>query len=325
MAVTANPKPQALAPLAAPLAPTENPAAVFLAGLAAGPGRRSQHAALDLFAAELTKGQADAASLPWHQVRFAHIAAVRSRWIARMAPASVNSRLSAVRGAIKAAWRLGQVSTDDYMKAIDVENVRGSRLPAGRALEHGEVQALFGACADGSPAGVRDAALFAIMYGCGLRRAEAAALTLADWDSEKARLAVLGKGNKQRAVYLSNGSLEAVRAWLAVRGQQAGPLFLAIGKGGRIAASGMTGSAIAARLKARAAAAGIKACSPHDLRRSHASTALDNGADIAALAANLGHASVQTTARYDRRGERAQRKAAETVFVPFAGSASGPA
>ena len=61
-----------------------------------------------------------------------------------------------------------------------VRPVRGSRLPAGRALDIGEITTLFAACNDGTRAGTRDAAMLSLLYGGGLRRAEAAAIQVAD-------------------------------------------------------------------------------------------------------------------------------------------------
>ena len=294
-----------------------HPAAVYLARLAPG-SRRAMRGALDLVARELTGGRADAASLAWPALRYQHVAAVRARLAERLAPPTVNKTLAAVRGVVREAWRLGLVAAEVHQSIADIQGVRGERLAPGRALTVRERQKLYEAAPDG-PSGARDAALLAVLDGCGLRRAEAAACDLGDADPAAESLAVRrGKGGKGRIVPLTNGARDAVRDWLAVRGAAPGPLLCAVAKGGRVKTGArLTTQAVYNRVRWLADRAKVARFSPHDFRRTLIGDLLDAGADLATVSAMVGHASVQTTARYDRRGEAAKRRAAALRAVPY--------
>lgn len=297
----------------------QNPAAVYLASLKQS-SRRPQLAALETIAALMSNHQAGALDFPWADLRFAHTAAIRAKLTESKAkPATINRMLSALRGALRAAWELGQLSSDDYQRAVNVKSVNGETLPPGRELTSGEMVALMADCEnDPTPAGVRDGAIIALMYSCGLRREEVVALSLASYESETGRLVVHGKRDKERTAYLLGGAEWAMADWLVIRGRGDDPLFCAINKGGRLDPSkSMTPQAIYNLLAKRAALAGVREFSPHDLRRTFVSDLLDAGADIATVAKMAGHASVNTTARYDRRPEDAKRKAAGLLHVPY--------
>lgn len=296
----------------------QHPAAVYLATLQPTGERAARHA-LDLAAGILTGGRADSLTIPWPAIRFQHTAAIRAQMVQRYSPATVNLTLSAVRGVLKAAWQLGQMSAADYQLAVSVKSVKGSTIPAGRELSAGELSALMTACdSDTTHAGIRDAAIIALMYSCGLRREEVITLTMEDYDPETGRLVVRGKGKKERTTYLANGALYALGDWLKARGTEAGPLFYAINKSGRINNQrAMTPQAVYNLLAKRAEQAGVNSFSPHDLRRTFVSDMLDAGADIATVAKIAGHANINTTTRYDRRPEEAKKKAAGLLHIPY--------
>ena len=294
-----------------------NPASVYLAALAVG-SRRTMRDALNIIAAMLTNGHGDALTVNWAALRFQHTAAIRSRLAEQYRAATANKMLSALRGVLKTCWRLGYMHADDYTRAADVPSITGSTLPKGRALSSGEIDALMTACLnDSSAAGARDAAIIALLRVGGLRRAEICALTLADYDAETGALIVRGKRNKERAAYVTNGAKDALDDWLLVRGGESGALFCPVSKGGTISIRRMYPEAVFNMLTKRAAQAGVKDLSPHDFRRTFVSDLLDAGADIATVQKLAGHANVQTTARYDRRGEQAKRKAVALLHVPY--------
>lgn len=294
------------------------PALIYLARLAPG-SRRTMRTALEAIARLATGGALDADELPWWELRYQHAAAIRAELAARYAPATANRMLAALRGVLRECWRLGLLEADAYHRAADLEVVRGERLPSGRALGAGELRTLFDSCAvdEITHRGARDAALVATLYGLGLRRAEVVALALEDYDVDAATLRVIGKGNKERVGYAGAGTRDALGAWVALRSSAPGPLFCRVNRGGRIELSSLTEQAVYGILQRLSRDAGVAAFSPHDLRRTFVSDLLDAGADISAVQRLAGHASVQTTVRYDRRGEHAKRKAAELLHVPY--------
>jgi len=302
--------------------PGRHPAFVYLARLAPG-SRPTIEGALAAVARAIGGEGATIASFPWNELRYQHTAALRAALWDRYAPATANKILAAVRGVLREAWRLRQISADDYQRAIDIGVVRGSRPPRGRHLGADEVRGLFQQCAaDAHAAGVRDAALLGVLYGAGLRRAEVVALSLSDYTVTDGALRVRGKGNKTRVAYLRGGAAQALAAWLAVRGTTtdrdgATAVFTRIYKGSAVTPHRLTPQAVLDVLRRRAARAGLRPFSPHDVRRTFIGDLLDARVDLATVQQMAGHAQVTTTARYDRRGERAKRAAADVLTVPY--------
>jgi len=302
--------------LAHPLPLDQRPAAVYLAGLGSEASRRTMRQALDAIAHLLSGGRADALAFPWWEMRFQHVSAVRAALSERYGTATTNKMLSALRGVLKAAWKLGQMDAEGYRLAASVRNVKGEVLPTGRAITSGELLALLDTCGQDA-GGVRDAAMIAVLYSCGLRRAELVALDIEDYDVQAATLLIRGKGGKERLAHVVSGAAAALADWLTLRGEDPGPLFHPVRKGGAIMDGRLTTQAVYHVLRKRAAQAGVKELSPHDFRRTFVSDLLDAGADIATVQKMAGHAQVTTTARYDRRPEEAKRQAANLLHVPY--------
>ncbi len=337
----------------------QNAAAIYIASLPADSGKRTQAQALRVIAGLL---DADLDRLNWGALRYQHTAAIRARIAQVYKPATVNKMLSALRQTLKQAWLLGQMTAEEYSKAIELEPVTGATLPTGRELSQDEILAFMNACINDvdpetketTAAGARDAAIIALLYAAGLRRDEVVKLDMDSYDPETGKLVLTGRRSKQRTAYVANGAAAALNDWLTIRGLRPGPLFVEVNKGGRVLieresmivkpfrkirgvevpnkkagktiyrGGAMTSQAIYNMLAKRAREAGIKNFSPHDLRRAFISHLLDAGADIATVSKMAGHANMQTTARYDRRPEGAKRKAAELLHVPYKTQKAGP-
>ncbi len=199
----------------------------------------------------------------------------------------------------------------------------------GRHLEPGEIRALWhAASADRKGArGPRNLAVLALLYGCGLRAGEAVGLTLVDLDlGEEPAVRVFGKGRKRRVVPIPPAAVAPLQRWIAARGRErgGGVLLLPVLKNGdiRYERSGkpaeLTPQALTGICLSLARQSGLAPFRAHDLRRSFAGQHLDAGTDIATVAALMGHANVTTTARYDRRPDRARRAAQGRLWVPEA-------
>ena len=314
------------APPSFPRPASQHPVTVYLASLSEASKRPQRHA-LDTAAALLTSGRTeDALAVEWSALRYQHVQVLRARLsddvqAERLAPATANRVLSAVRRVLLEAWRLGQMTQEDYARAVDVETVKGERLPAGRDVNEGERRALLMTCAkDTTPAGRRDAALLGVLYAGGLRRAEVAALELGDYDARAGSLRVRhGKRNKERLAYVEGGAAAYLADWLHVRGDWPGSLFTPVTPGGGILHRRLSATAIYAMLERRAEEAGIQPMTPHDFRRTFVGDLLDAGVDLSTVGRLAGHAKTETTARYDRRPEAAKQAAVRRLHVPYLG------
>ena len=157
--------------------------------------------------------------------------------------------------------------------------------------------------------GVRDRAILAVLLYHGLRREEAARLTMSDLVERRGikHLRVHGKGKKIRFLPLHPVAAERIYAYLerdSVRDTSSGPLFRSVR--GKTTGAGVTANGLYTVVAHWARVAGIEVdgLGVHGLRATAATNALEHDADIAKVQMWLGHANISTTRLYDRRGQR---------------------
>lgn len=187
-----------------------------------------------------------------------------------------------------------------------------NRLPGVLTVQ--EVEALMEPIDLATPAGMRDMALFELIYSCGLRISEAVDLTLDTVFVDQGILRVVGKGDKERLVPMGEMAQEALRRYMDVGRPQlvknAGiqQLFLNQ-RGGPLSRKGMW-----KRFKELAALAGIEA-KVHTLRHSFATHLLQGGADLRAVQELLGHSDISTTQIYTHV-DRDQLRSKHQMYHP---------
>jgi len=317
-------EPAALVLAASPGRRDANPYWVYLAQFG-GEAERTMRRCLDRLAAMLMMLPEDepvarnlGERFPWHEVRYAHARLLRTRLAARWdSPAHPNKHLSALRGVTEECWNLGLISAEDWQRVRKVKNIKGERAPAGRNIAAPEIAVLLAHClADDTPAGVRDAALTAVLHSTGCRRAEIATALIEKYDPGERRLMVIGKGNKERETYIHPGAVPYLDRWLVMLGERRGPLFRPVDQWGHVGCGAMTARSVGQIIARRHAAAKIAPLSTHDFRRTFIGDFIDAGGDLVHAQQLAGHASATTTARYDRRPGRARRAAVDKLSLP---------
>lgn len=214
---------------------------------------------------------------------------------AGMATPSVARNLAALRGFHKYLVMENLANSDP---TANLETPKGwKRLP--KAISAADVDSLLNQPDPSSTLGMRDKAMLELLYATGLRVSELVALRLQNINLERGFLIVMGKGSKERAVPMGETAASAVKTYLAgarhlLLGRQNSELvFISSRK------RGMTRQMFWERIKMYSAKAGIgRHVSPHTLRHSFATHLLDNGADLRAVQAMLGHSDISTTQIY---------------------------
>lgn len=207
----------------------------------------------------------------------------------KLSPATINRRLAALRSLVKLARVLGLVTW-----ALEVPGVRskayrdtrgGSRSDFAAALQQLEGRK--------DAKGKRDSALLRLLHDLGLRRNEAVSLDLEHIDLEAGTVSVMGKARRERELLtLPLETRAALSAWLEVRGNAVGPVFLNLSRNGT--RGRLTGTAVYLIVK------GLGLLRPHGLRHMAITSALDlSGGNVRAVQKFSRHADLRTLQVYD--------------------------
>jgi site-specific recombinase XerD len=220
---------------------------------------------------------------------------------AHYASSTINLRLAAIRRLAYEAADCGLLSPDLAAGIRRVKGVKKHGVRIGNWLTAEQGKRLLAAFDNGCLRGKRDYAMVAVLLGCGLRRAEAAALTVETLQQREEHWVIadlVGKGGHVRTVPVPLWVKAAVDDWLHAAEVNAGPVFRAINKAQRVGKSAFSPKVIWGVVKAGSSKCSLENVAPHDLRRTCARLCHEAGGELEQIQFLLGHVSIQTTERY---------------------------
>ena len=288
-----------------------NPAKVFADSLGTKKASKVTLRVIDYLCFEYN--QTNHKTLDWSDFNYVKILELRRKFIEKeLRTSSINSYISKLKSVSRESWRLNIIDTETYMRIKDIDGVKGHSDITGRALSPVELNSAVNYSGNDIK-DIRDSAVIAVGYGCGLRSFEIAQIELKDVSGNK--IIVQGKGRVIRNVYLPNFSLKALKCWLHIRGSHQGAIFSSLTKNHRLLDKGISVRTVGDIIDKRCKNVGIQRFTPHDLRRSFATNLLASGVDVFIVQKLMRHTNINTTRIYDMRGEDA--KMAAVKMLPF--------
>src|SRR5665811_1319221 len=214
---------------------------------------------------------------------------------------SINVRITAVRKLAVEAADNGLLAPELASGITRVKGVASKGVRMGNWLSIQQAQKLLNTPDITTTKGLRDRAILAVLLGCGLRRSEVAALTVAHVQQRDGRWCIVdlvGKHGRVRTIPMPTWVKVAQDAWTAGAGVADGHVFRPVNRAGKAQGVGLSEKVIWQLLQGYAAAAGVPGIAPHDLRRTCAKLCRAAGGELEQIQLLLGHASVQTTERH---------------------------
>lgn len=214
-------------------------------------------------------------------------------------PATINVGLSAMRRLVKEAEAGGYLDKRIADGIISIPNIKSQGIRLGNWLEPEEVQKLLALPDRATLLGKRDLAMLCLLFGAGLRRAEACSVEVSQLEQHSGRWLLVdieGKRRRIRTVPVVDWVADYIRDWVAAAGLTEGKILRAVYRGDSLG-DRLDETTVYARVLAYAKVMG-RELEPHDLRRTAARLALLGGSPIEQIQIWLGHANPVTTARY---------------------------
>lgn len=302
---------------------------VFLRARQAGESRTHAETYLNLLARWL--GCEDCLTCPWSALTEDHLSYLKDRLQEGRSPATVNAYIGVLRS-LEIAASKNRIEFACAWAYRNLARVPCSAELAGRELSHAETQKLLAACAanPSREVALRDRFLFLFMWATGLRRGALAALQMSDLDRPARQVKIKtateaakhskAKNNKQQAIPYDEALAEEMDAYLALRGEWEGVLFVRSTPGRpphTLTRRPLGYAGVGWVVKQRYTAAGLDHITPHDFRRTAITQWIDHGGERAAQLL-AGHENIQTTMRYDRAGHRRMQSTVHARGLPVA-------
>src|SRR6478672_8122236 len=218
-----------------------------------------------------------------------------------LAANTINQHLAAVRRLAHEAADAGLLSPDLAAGIARVKGVKQLGQRSGNWLTQDQSSAVLRRARGQSIRAKRDCAMLAILFGCGLRRAELAGLETDDIQTRQGHWAIvdlIGKGGHIRTVPIPQWAKQALDEWISAAGITNGKIFHAVARSGKVWGSGISENVVWYVVRRCCQRAGLEHIAPHDLRRTCAKLCHSNGGELEQIQFLLGHASVLTTERY---------------------------
>lgn len=285
----------------------------------------------------------DTLDYPWHKLTPARVQSLRNQ-LERFIEAGIhkpsycNTILCTIRRLLKHCYDANWITFENYHRLIDVRSFSvSSNEQKSRAYDvtPGDIEKMLKFLPLEAPRTARNHVILLLAYNLGLRCCEIVNLDVDDYDPQRQKLHVRGKGRKYRCLAVEKDLCDALDAWLLHRKKKTGPLLTKLKPGGRlnideqILDKRMQPTLIGRALHKLQKRVGIKhQFTPHDLRRARVTTLLRSGVEVSIVQRLMGHASPITTSLYDcieddeldaifirdqKRSKRARKRAAKAA------------